>query len=78
MAITAVPVYISSMGFLGFWLVNMNFEVTDDIVAFTFFLAGILYIIARVFTLALALMSLRDLPPGAFETIHWTTFVPHV
>ena len=66
------------MGFLGFWLVNMNFEVTDDIVAFTFFFAGILYIIAWVFTLALALMSLRDLPPGAFETIHWTTFVPHV
>ena len=77
-AITAVPVYISSMGFLGFWLVNMNFEVTDDIVAFTFFVAGILYIIARVFTLALALTSLRDLPPGAFETVHWTTFVPHV
>ena len=77
-AITAVPVYISLMGFLGFWLVNMNFEVNDVIVAFTFFLAGILYIIAWVFTLALALTSLRDLPPGAFETIHWTTFVPHV
>ena len=33
------------------------------------------YIIARV---VLAFTSLRDLPPGAYETIHWTTFIPYV
>ena len=41
-------------------------------------LAFILYILARVFTLALAFTSLRDLPHGAFDTVHWTTFLPHV
>ena len=41
-------------------------------------LAGILYILARVFTLAIALTSLGELPPGAFDTVHWTTFLPHV
>ena len=39
---------------------------------------AILYIIAWVVTLVLAFMSLRDLPPGAYKTIHWTTFIPHV
>ena len=78
-AITAVPVYISLMGPLGFWLVNiMDFGVADGIVAFTFFPAGILYILARIFILVLAFTSLRELPPGAFDTVHWTTFIPHV
>ena len=22
--------------------------------------------------------SLKELPPGAYETVHWTTFIPHV
>jgi hypothetical protein len=26
----------------------------------------------------LAFMALRSLPPGAYDTIHWMTFVPHV
>ena len=61
-AITAVPIYIS----LGYcW-------------AF-FLLSGVLlYILARAVTLVLAFTSLRDLPPGAYETVHWTTFIPHV
>ena len=42
------------------------------------FPAGLLYILARVFTLVLAFTSLRELPPGAFDTVHWTTFIPHI
>ena len=37
--------------------------------------SGIRYILARVVTLVLAFTSLMDLPPGAYETIHWTTFI---
>ena len=40
--------------------------------------AALLYILARAVTLILAFTSLRDLPPGAYETVHWTTFIPHV
>ena len=36
---------------------------------------GILYVLARVVTLVLAFTSLRDLPPGAYDTVHWTTFI---
>ena len=79
-AITAVPIYIPLMllpaGMLGG---VMKFEQSGNIF---FWLAtligGILYISARAVTLALAFTSLRDLPPGAYETIHWTTFIPHV
>ena len=26
----------------------------------------------------LAFKSLRELPPGAYKTVHWTTLVPHI
>ena len=77
-AITAVPIYIS----LGFLLAD---RLGDKFHLFYFIgfyfcplSGGILYILARAITLVLALTSLRDLPPGAYETVHWTTFIPHV
>ena len=38
----------------------------------------ILYVLSRVALLVIAFMSLRSLPPGAYKTVHWTTFIPHV
>ena len=77
-AITAVPPFIFSTFFLIFWMDAMNFNIVGFIVVFSNIPAGLLYIIARMITLALALTSLRELPPGAYETVHWTTFIPHV
>ena len=81
-AMTAVPFYIPLMGLLAKWLEYMDFKTTSDIIGIITSLSvlptGIFYILARVFTLALALTSLRDLPPGAFDTVHWTTFIPHI
>ena len=37
-----------------------------------------LYIFARAITLALAFTTLRSLPSAAYETVQWTTFIPHV
>ena len=76
--ITAVPVCIPLMYGLGIWLYLMDFSTIRYIVFFSIIPAGLLYIIARVVTLVLALTSLRDLPLGAFDTVHWTTFIPHV
>ncbi|KZP34112.1 hypothetical protein FIBSPDRAFT_990536 [Athelia psychrophila] len=36
------------------------------------------YLMARVVLLVLAFTTLRSLPPAAFETVHWTTFIPHI
>ena len=77
-AITAVPVYILLMFALGAWLLNMDFYIIGGIAVLSIIPAGLLYVIARVFTLVLAFTSLRDLPPGALDTVHWTTFIPHV
>ena len=72
-AITAIPIYIPLGYFLGIWLADM-----DTVLCFIPLSGGILYILARAVTLILAFTSLRDLPPGAYETVHWTTFIPHV
>ena len=77
-AITAVPIYMPLMYGLGVWLSDMDFDTVAYIFGYSLVPAGLLYIIARVFTLVLALTSLRDLPPGALDTVHWTTFIPHV
>ena len=75
-AITAVPIYMPLMIFLGLLLRNTKFGGT--LLYFGPISGGILYIIARAVTLILAFTSLRDLPPGAYQTVHWTTFIPHV
>ena len=78
-AITAVPAYLFSVLILADWQQNKDFGATaENIFGLSVLAAGILYILARVFTLALALISLRELPPGAFDTVHWTTFIPHI
>ena len=77
-AVTAVPVYILLMLLFVTWLQNMDFDATVVIVGLSILPAGILYIIARAVTLVLAFTSLRDLPPGAFDTILWTTSIPHI
>ena len=76
-AITAVPIYIFLGFYLGLWLSDTDF------IGYTVFHFGpvsgvILCIIAWAVNLVLAFMSLRDLPPGAYKTVHWTTLIPHV
>ena len=75
------------IGFLGVVLTRVDFGVVRPdrhryIPFVTFILlllpALIFYIIARAVTLALAFTSLRGLPHGAYETVHWTTFIPHI
>ena len=73
-AITAVPIYIPLVLPLGSWLTDLD----STVLYFIPLSGGILYIVARAVTLVLAFTSLRDLPPGAYETMHWTTFIPHV
>ncbi|KAK7016215.1 hypothetical protein VNI00_018955 [Paramarasmius palmivorus] len=42
------------------------------------FLLPIVYIAARIALMVLALMELRKLPPSAYQTVEWTTFIPHI
>lgn len=36
------------------------------------------YIMARIILLALAFTSLQSLPAEAYQTVYWTTFIPHM
>ena len=74
-AITTLPIYIPlAVAFMGIVLDDIVYYIT----MLSIFPAVILYVIARAVTLVLAFTSLRDLPPGAFNTVHWTTFIPHI
>jgi hypothetical protein len=42
------------------------------------FLLPVVYIAARIALMVLALMELRKLPPSAYQTVQWTTFIPHI
>ena len=79
-AITALPIYIPLMfGLAGLLGGLLGLEKFANIVFYSSpVIGGILYIIARAVTLVLAFTSLRDLLPGAYETLHWTTFIPHI
>lgn len=39
---------------------------------------GAVYFIGRIVLLVLPFMSLRSLPVEAYQTVQWTTFIPHV
>ena len=73
-AITVVPINIFLGFILGSYMDSVNY--TAEIVLILPHVT--LYILARAVTLVLAFTSLRDLPPGAYETVHWTTFIPHI
>ena len=74
-AITAMPIYIFLAMLLATLVDDTNVGVTDIILILP---PVILYMLARAVTFVLAFTSLRDLPSGAYETVHWTTFIPHV
>lgn len=42
------------------------------------FLAALVYPLARIILLVLAVTSLRSLPPSAFDTVDWVEIVPHI
>lgn len=39
---------------------------------------ALLYIIARIFLIVLSITTLRDLPLAAYQTVPWSTIIPHI
>lgn len=40
--------------------------------------AGVMYLMARVVVIVEVMISLRALPESCFETVQWTSILPHV
>ncbi|ESK85406.1 hypothetical protein Moror_5910 [Moniliophthora roreri MCA 2997] len=77
-AVAAAPV---AMGCFHWWmkkLVDSNPEWLNLSIGITAYLLGISYIFFRLTLIILALMALRDLSPSTYQTIQWTTLVPHI
>ena len=78
--ITVVPVFIPFMfivaGSLG-GLLGLQGPAYVALISAPI-IGGILYISARGFTLVLAFTSLRELPPGVYETVHEITSILHI
>ena len=50
----------------------------ETILAWLVGLTALLYVAARFGLLVEALITLRDLPPSAYDIVTWTTFLPHI
>ncbi|KAG1749368.1 hypothetical protein EDD22DRAFT_917005 [Suillus occidentalis] len=42
------------------------------------FIASFIYIVARITLIVLTILSLQSLPTGAYDTVAWTTLIPHL
>ncbi|KAJ7303697.1 hypothetical protein DFH08DRAFT_986103, partial [Mycena albidolilacea] len=72
-----VPIFISIFGCGGHWRTFASVEIVPLAMWFVF-IGAFFYIFARVITLTLAFTTLRSLPAAAYETVQWTTLIPHV
>ncbi|KAF7973380.1 hypothetical protein HWV62_15477 [Athelia sp. TMB] len=80
LAITAIPIpmAVAFVVFDPFDAADGPNGLYDYIPLVCMALGGLLYIPARIILLALSFSTLRNLPLSAFQTVQWTTFVPHI
>ena len=86
---TALPLpYTLVMGAFGQLIPRKDIRQSSSVIIknqylkFLYLLTGnvflFLYFVARILLLIQAFVLLRSLPAGAFTTVHWTTFIPHI
>ena len=76
LVITGVPLALAGIVLIGDQLHDGN--PIQTILGITNFLLLFLYPVSRILLLVLSLTTLRSLPPSAYRTVPWTTFLPHV
>ncbi|KAK7024603.1 hypothetical protein VNI00_016164 [Paramarasmius palmivorus] len=81
--ISAVAVAVApiAMGFLHVYVKKLNDSAPGWIETLSIILAFILsfaYVVFRITLLVIAFTALRDLSPSAYQTVQWTTFIPHI
>lgn len=71
--ITVAPLLLIFLGWFG-WSDTKEIPLIRPMMV----VLTVLYTIARVILLVLPLMLLRSLASGIYDTVHWTTFIPHI
>lgn len=82
-AILGVPVlsYITFLSEEGEFFDSGKPPILDCVSSLLWYLqpfVALSYVIARIVLLTLAFTSLRALPAGAYDTVAWTDFIPHI
>jgi hypothetical protein len=57
---------------------SFGFAVLDRFASWLLVVITCDYIFSRLTIFVLMFLSLRSLPPGAYDTVAWTKFIPHV
>lgn len=77
-----VSVTIIATGGFGVWLVVYLAEADTNPLFFAFYLifciCPVIWAFARIFIVLEAFISVRSLPAGAYDTVAWTYFLPHI
>jgi preprotein translocase subunit SecG len=83
LAIVSAPVSILLLWGCAIWLnsldeVSMSFAVSRTLASLVPLASIFIYIVARIILIVLILMSFQSLPPGTYDTVAWTNFIPHL
>ncbi|KAG2153447.1 uncharacterized protein EDB93DRAFT_1134961 [Suillus bovinus] len=73
LAILFSPVFILLLFSCNIWL-GLN----ELIAFFALYLSFLVYGVARITLIILISISFRSLPPGVYDTVAWTKFIPHL
>lgn len=81
----ASSIYCLTAGFMSFVMVVLLSDVTIvpslvENIFFGLFLFVIpsIYVLVRIYMIVEVFLSLRALPPSAFESVQWSSFIPHI
>ncbi|KAK7040655.1 hypothetical protein VNI00_009561 [Paramarasmius palmivorus] len=77
-AVAAAPIVMAFLHGYEKKLWNSIPDWLNNITTAIAFLLAISYAVFRVTLVVLAFMALRNLPSSAYQTIQWTTFIPHI
>ena len=75
-AITGTPLAFISAFFI--FNQQLHYNPVSAILFIAIFLLAFFYPVSRILLLVLSLTTLRSLPPSAYQTVQWTTFLPHI
>ncbi|KAG1717710.1 hypothetical protein EDB19DRAFT_1175719 [Suillus lakei] len=79
LGIACAPVLLFLDVGLILWVGYGNMSDLHNIIAlFSAIIIAFIYFVARVTLIVLMILSLRSLPLGVYDTVAWTTFIPHL